>query len=55
MVFLQILVSVITDVLTAYIVNITLRYYVYCEVIVCLNFVHVVHCESKNKALQYCP
>jgi len=42
MVFLQILVFIITVVLIAYFVNIILRYYVYCEVVVCLYFVHVV-------------
>jgi len=42
MVFLQIVVSVITFVLTAYIVDIILLYCVHCDVIVYI-FVHLVY------------
>ena len=41
--FLQILVSIITIVLGLYFDNIILRYYVCCEVMLCLYFVRVVY------------
>jgi len=45
MVFMQIFVSIITNVyrLRIHCLYHILRYYVYCEVIVCLYFVHVVY------------